>query len=497
MKSKWFLFVFIFCWPLVYFAQVDSTVTLTFDFNEHEIKEKDNKVIPRAEGITLTADRFGNEKSAVYIHGNVSSYLNLSTSSLLKPKTGTVSLWVNMDRRVYSGKGYDCNPIIHTKNGKGHDFIIAYSIYYDTYSKRIIASSSRDSLNEAIVGSIDTCRFGKWNHLVITLDDKSFSFYINGELQQRVRKNFTTQYLYSDSVMIGHTASAKNERYSQGIFDDMQFFHRVLSEKEIKELYEAPNPNKFKNVIAEILKYGIIILILILVIITLIIRNKKALKRQKEQLELINKITELELKVVKTQMNPHFISNCLAAIQELIYKNDIDKAGQYIAKFSYFLRQVLNYSDKNYISLSEEIEIIILNVELEQLRFKNEFLFEIHADENVDLKEILIPSLITQPFIENAVWHGLLPLGNIRKPVLKINIFLQDGLPIIEIEDNGVGRHSKKNNNRNSKGTKLVSDKIESLNRLNQTSNYKMEIIDLTKNDEKVGTKIRIQLDNL
>lgn len=497
MRFKFFPFFIFYCCPLFFVAQIDSTVTLTFDFNEHMIKEKHNKVIPRAEGVTLTADRFGNEKSAVYLHGNVSCYLNLSSSKLVKPKIGSVSLWVNLDRRVYSGKGFDNNPIIYTKNNQELDFNVAYEIAYDCYGKKIMVYCARDSLKEAIAAGEDNFSFGKWYHLVICFNNDFLTFYINGELQHKTRKGFVTDYLESDSVVIGHTASTKNERYSQGIFDDIIFFHRVLSEKEIKKLYNAPNPNKFKNAISEISKYGIIVLALILIIIVLIIRNKKALKRQKEQLELINKITELELKVVKTQMNPHFISNCLAAIQELIYKNDIDRAGQYIAKFSYFLRQVLNYSDKNYISLAEEIEIIILNIELEQLRFKNEFSFEINVDAKIELEEILIPSLITQPFIENAIWHGLLPLDNLRKPILKVNVFLHEGFPIIEIEDNGVGRHSCKKDNRNSKGTKLVLDKIESLNRLNQTSNYKMEIIDLTNNNERIGTRIRIQLDNI
>jgi LytS/YehU family sensor histidine kinase len=237
---------------------------------------------------------------------------------------------------------------------------------------------------------------------------------------------------------------------------------------------------------------------LIGIIIVLIIRNKRKLKKQKEQFELINRITELELKVVKAQMNPHFISNCLAAIQELIYKNDVDKAGQYLAKFSYFLRQILNYSDKNHITISKEIEIIKLNVELEQLRFKNEFDFLLFVDENIEIEEVLIPALITQPFIENAIWHGLLPLNNSRNAQLKINIYLQNDLPIIEIEDNGVGRNLQKIAEENSKGTKLIVDKIDSLNRLYKTSNYKIEIIDLfNENKEQIGTKIKIQLDNI
>lgn len=492
------LFLLFLSFSLISFSQIDPSTTLVFDFNEHIVKEDNNKVTPRAEGITLTADRFGNEKSAIYIHGNVSSYLNLSSSKLLKPNVGTISLWVNLDRRVYSGKGYDNNPIIYTKNGQVLDFNLAYAIAYDCYAKKIIAYTARDSLKESIASSESNFRFGNWYHLVISFDDEFLFFYVNGILQTKARKGFATKYLDTDSVMIGHTASVKNERYSQGVFDDIFIFHRVLDEHEIRNLYNAPNPNKIKNIVLELFKYGIIILILILIIIAIIFRNKKALKRQKEQLELVNKISELELKVVKAQMNPHFISNCLAAIQELIYKNNVDKAGQYIAKFSYFLRQILNYSDKNFISISEEIEIIKLNVELEKLRFKNEFQFQLFVNENVDITELLIPALITQPFIENAIWHGLLPLNNIRDAKLIIRILIENELPIIIIEDNGIGRDLRKKTNRESKGTKLILDKIESLNRLYNTSNYSIEIVDLMNDfKEQIGTKIIIHLDNI
>ena len=493
----YFVLVFLGCFNLL-LSQTDSVISLTFDFNEHTIKEVDDKVQIKSSGISLTNDRFGNEKSAIFIHGNISSYLNLSTSQLVKPTKGTISIWVNLDRRIYAGKGYESNPIIVTKNGPGDDFVIAYTLMYDCYSNKILACSSRDSLNEALIVAEEKFKFNNWYHLVITFDDSCFTLYINGKLQQKQKKNFITKYLASDSVVVGHTANNKNERYSLGSFDDIQIFHRVLNEDEIKDLYNAPNPNKFKNTITEIFKYGSIILVLVLIIFYLLIRNKQNLRKQKEQLELANKITELELKVVKAQMNPHFISNCLAAIQELIYKNDVDKAGLYIAKFSYFLRQILNYSDKNFITISEEIEIIKLNVELEQLRFKNEFQFNLIIDENIDVNEILIPSLITQTFIENAIWHGLIPLKNKRNPLLKIELLLNNNFPTIIIEDNGVGRDMSNPIKETSKGTKLIMDKIENLNRLSKTTSNKIEIIDLF-DDEKnqIGTKVIIQLENV
>jgi len=495
--SKLLVYLFPFFSSTIY-CQVDTSFSLTFDFNDHLVKEKDNKVIPKPVGISLVTDRFGNKESALYLHGHEYSYVNLSTSPVLKPANGTVSIWVNLERKVFAGCGYESNPILITRNSKSEDFNDAYCLFYDFKSDRFMVFSSKDSTKQAGVNSIDHVIFNKWYHLAVTYDSTHIAFYVDGELQLSAKKGFVTKFNPEDSVTVGSGASLKNNRYMRGSVDDIHIFHRVLSATEINDLYHEPNPNKFKNILSEILKYGIIILVLVGIIIILMIRNKRNLKKQKEQFELINRVTELELKVVKAQMNPHFISNCLAAIQELIYKRDIDKAGQYIAKFSYFLRQVLNYSDKNYITIAEEIELIKLNVELEQLRFKNNFYFELNIDEGLKINEMLIPSMITQPFIENAIWHGLLPMDSMRHPKLKINLKLQTGTIQIEIEDNGVGRNLNKISSPESKGTKLAADKLESLNRLSGVLNYKIEIIDLVDEESlQIGTKIVIKLENI
>ena len=104
------------------FAQTDLNATLSFDFNEHQLKEKNNKVRIKAVGVSLTADRFGNEKSAAYIFGAPSSYINLGTSDLLKPEQGTFSMWVNIQDKVRAGKGVADNPLLIIHNGPGEDF---------------------------------------------------------------------------------------------------------------------------------------------------------------------------------------------------------------------------------------------------------------------------------------------------------------------------------------------------------------------------------------
>ncbi|MES2513851.1 MAG: LamG-like jellyroll fold domain-containing protein [Bacteroidota bacterium] len=471
---------------------------ITFDFNDREIKEKNNKIIPKAVGASLVEDRFGNQQSALYLHGNPGSYFVLGNSSYLKPKTGSISIWVNLDRIVYAGKGSEANPVIGAKNGPQDDFNCAYAIFLDYTTRRFGVASHKDSTQEVNIKSENEIMFNTWYHLVFTFDASQFAFYVNGKLQQSTPKKHELNYLEGDSVMIGNSGSKKNFRWSQGIFDDIQIFHRALSQKEIQKLYEAPNPNKTKQFFIDAAKYMAIILVFIIIVVIIIIRNRQKLKKQKEQFELHNRINELEIKVIKNQMNPHFISNCMAAIQELIYTENYKKAAQYIAKFSFFLRQVLNYSDKTYITLEEELTLIKLNIELEQLRFKEEFDCKINIDHSIELDKISIPSLITQPFIENAIWHGLLPLKNKRKACLTITISEKNDCVFIEIADNGVGRNGHTNQySSESKGTKMVMDKIESINRLLQGNDYKLDIVDLyDETNDPAGTKIIIQLKN-
>ena len=262
-KNRFVLCALIYC--LSNWAQTDSKTVFNFSFNDHEIKEDNEKIKVKPVGISLADDRFGNKESAVFLHGHAASYLNLGTSSLLKPKVGTISIWVNLDRIVYAGKGYLSNPIIETKNGPGDDFIIAYLMSYDSYSKRFASCSTKDSTKEAFVCSTNETLFGKWYHLAITYDNDFFTFYVNGKIQQKYAKGFEVQFLKGDSVMVGNTANKKNDRWSQGTFDDIQIFHRVLNENEVKELYESPNPNRTKIIIDYVL-IGLSIIALIVLV---------------------------------------------------------------------------------------------------------------------------------------------------------------------------------------------------------------------------------------
>ncbi len=209
-------------------------------------------------------------------------------------------------------------------------------------------------------------------------------------------------------------------------------------------------------------------------------------------------ITEYKLIALKAQINPHFMSNCLTAIQHLILNNKVDEANQYLAKFSFLVRQVLNFSSKSIVSLKEELETISLNIELEQLRFENKFDYDVEIQNTIDIERTYVPPLILQPIIENAIWHGLLPLKKTRKGILKIMVFADTEILKIIIEDNGVGRKKSDRtigNSKNSKGMQIIEQRIKNLNNLYKTTVGDLFFEDLVDDlNNPLGSRITIVL---
>lgn len=239
-----------------------------------------------------------------------------------------------------------------------------------------------------------------------------------------------------------------------------------------------------------------ILAILIFMALTIWIIILRRNRKQEAQFQIERTLTEYRLTALKAQVNPHFMSNSLAAIQNLILQNETDNATLYIAKFSLLLRSLLEYSNKSSASLKNELEMIGLYVELEQLRFSNSFVFELDIDDDLDINETYIPALITQPFVENAIWHGLLPMSEQQSSRLTLKIATESGSLIISIIDNGVGRNyqKEKQKGRESKGTDLIISRLETLNQLYQTTGGKVEIVDLYEGEKPLGTRVNIVL---
>ncbi|MBI1307550.1 MAG: hypothetical protein GC181_13190 [Bacteroidetes bacterium] len=206
-----------------------------------------------------------------------------------------------------------------------------------------------------------------------------------------------------------------------------------------------------------------------------------------------HKLVDLELQALRSQMNPHFIFNSLNSIQYFVLKNEPKAAYTYLTKFSTLMRMILQNSGVKYISLKDETEWLTTYLELEKLRLENELEFQIDVAEDLNPKEIMIPSMLIQPYVENAIIHGLLPKNDERKLTVQ---FSRHGEHIhCVIEDNGIGRAKSRELNEQrtrkykSQGIKLTGERLEILTQ-DLKVKPELKIIDLFENGEAAGTRV-------
>jgi len=172
-------------------------------------------------------------------------------------------------------------------------------------------------------------------------------------------------------------------------------------------------------------------------------RTKMAIQKAKARAKIEEQVSELKLQALQSQMNPHFIFNALASVQEYIFDNDQKLANKYLVMFSRLMRLILESSRKSTLLLSEELKLIDLYVNLEQLRFSDKFEYQKYIDPQLDSNTTYIPSMLIQPFIENAINHGLYHKKE-GKGLLQLYIDKSDSGLIIKVIDNGVGLQKAK-----------------------------------------------------
>lgn len=217
----------------------------------------------------------------------------------------------------------------------------------------------------------------------------------------------------------------------------------------------------------------------------------------KRRAELRNKVTASQLTALKSQMNPHFLFNTLNSLQDLILKHDIKNSNYYLNKFSLLMREILDTSGKDEINLTREIKLLDTYLELEKLRFGDEFKFSINIDDDIDADHLLLPPMIIQPFIENALKHGLLHKKGDK--ILNINFHQIENVLTCEIIDNGVGRkRSEEIKLRNARvhqsfATEATDRRMDLLNSFNDKK-YSFQIIDLYEGDISLGTKVIVSI---
>lgn len=222
-------------------------------------------------------------------------------------------------------------------------------------------------------------------------------------------------------------------------------------------------------------------------------------ERRRLTAEYERNLIQSEILAKQAQINPHFIFNSLNAIKFLILQNENKKAIKYLVTFSRFVRTTLDRMDEHIIPLEAELEIINDYMELEKKRFNDDFSFRIDRKENNQLTDFYIPPLLLQPFVENAIWHGLLTSEKEEKNLTIAVQKTKSGLKI-SIEDNGVGRGERlpklSGNKHESMGISLTKERIKLFNHNNTDLKIRFEIMDIK--DEKcnpLGTTVEVFLD--
>ncbi len=232
--------------------------------------------------------------------------------------------------------------------------------------------------------------------------------------------------------------------------------------------------------------------------------KRQILKIQKQNQLALDKINleknanQSKLKAIKSQMNPHFFYNALNTLQSYILSNEKKQAIEYLSKFSNLTRTILELTEKDFISVNEEIKTLKLYLDIEKVRFEDDFNYEIITNSELDNEHIKIPSMLLQPYVENAIKHGLLHKKENKE--LKISFEKNNDILKITIDDNGIGRQKSgelnaiKNKNHNSFATEAMQNRIDLLNQYNH-KNISIVITDKTNLlEQSIGTTVTFEI---
>jgi len=267
---------------------------------------------------------------------------------------------------------------------------------------------------------------------------------------------------------------------------DVKLFE--VSEKKIKELEKD---RELKNQIIERKdNRNLLLFILVLLLAGLIGLTVASWYSVKKRNRLI------ALQSLRREMNPHFIFNSLNSVNQFIASNNELKANKYLSSYSHLMRNMMENSNKDFVSISLEVEQLKKYLELEKMRFPDKFDFEINIDDQLDAELVNVPNMLIQPNLENAIWHGLRYRDS--KGLLKLSFIKTENHVLVEIEDNGIGiKQSKKLKTRHqslhkSRGLKNIRERIDLLNKIHK-SDISFEVIE---KESESGVKVKISWKN-
>jgi len=220
----------------------------------------------------------------------------------------------------------------------------------------------------------------------------------------------------------------------------------------------------------------------------------------RQRIIYLSKNRELEMIAMRSQMNPHFIFNCLSTINDFVIRSDRERSSNYLAKFAKLIRLILNNSRATFVVFEDELTALRLYLELEEMRFGPKFSYQIVIAPDIESLKMEVPSMIIQPYIENSIWHGVrqLPGGG----SVFLNFKLKGRYLVCIIEDNGIGQpgsHHAKTSNENEKffeihGTQIAEDRLSQMVKMGHKMTA-VNILDLKgKEGNNTGTRVELTL---
>jgi len=304
-----------------------------------------------------------------------------------------------------------------------------------------------------------------------------------------------------ENIRYHYKLEGNDERWTINDFESNKITYNALAPGDYTFLVKTEKQGVFSSVISYPFsisqpfynRWWFIVCVVSLFVVLVLFIYRWQLNVQRKKSEQINELNASKLIAIQSQMNPHFIFNALNSIQDLVLKGDVEHSYSYITTFSNLVRRTLNYSEKDFIDFDQEIKLLELYLSLEKLRFKKELNY------NIDLKnveDIMLPPLLIQPFIENALIHGLLHKEGEKN--LKITFELKEML-ICTIQDNGIGREKAKaiklrqRSEHESFSGKAIHKRFEILSNVFE-GNFGYKYEDLYENNEAVGTKVILSM---
>lgn len=232
------------------------------------------------------------------------------------------------------------------------------------------------------------------------------------------------------------------------------------------------------------------------------LKNQKVLEAKNNEVKEANfksQLSELKMKALQAQINPHFIFNCMNSINQMIVEGHNDRASLYLSKFSKLIRLILENSESTEVSLKDEISLLEAYIQLEELRFNGCIGYRLNTAKDIDPENVFLPFMVLQPFVENAIWHGLRPKARNEEGKIDISIAQNDGLLVCQIEDNGIGRdrsnqmQSKTVWKTKSMGLKITEERLELLNK--ELKKQLIQITDLKDAaGQALGTRVEVSI---